>query len=51
MTSTKDGMKLRVRGDFNGLFGEMLCLSHSDTCVDEQGKYNHPAANNDINCF
>ena len=27
----------KVRGDFNGLFGELLCLSHSDTCVDESG--------------
>ena len=28
---------MRVRADFNGLFGNMLCLSHSDTCVDDQG--------------
>lgn len=27
----------KVRADFNGLFGELLCLSHSDTCVDESG--------------
>lgn len=29
----------RVRADFNGLFqgGKMLCVSHSDTCVDESG--------------
>jgi hypothetical protein len=27
----------RVRADFNGVFGELLCLSHSDTCVDETG--------------
>jgi hypothetical protein len=29
----------RVRGDFNGLFrgGTLLCLSHSDTCADENG--------------
>ena len=25
---------LRVRADFNGLFGELLCLSHKDTCED-----------------
>ena len=28
---------MRVRADFNGLFGEMLCLSHEDTCVDAHG--------------
>lgn len=30
---------IRLRGDFNGLFrgGQLLCLSHSDTCVDEHG--------------
>ena len=28
----------RVRGDFNGLFGDVLCLSHEETCVDEEGK-------------
>ena len=28
---------LRVRADFNGLFGEYLCLSHGDTCLDESG--------------
>jgi hypothetical protein len=27
--------KLRV--DFNGLFGDVLCLSHSDSSVDENG--------------
>ena len=28
---------LRLRADFNGLFGEVLCLSHEDTCPDESG--------------
>lgn len=28
---------MRVRADFNGLFGELLCLSHKDTCEDEDG--------------
>ena len=23
--------------DFNGLFGELLCLSHNETCKDESG--------------
>jgi hypothetical protein len=29
---------IRLRADFNGLFGELLCLSHSDTCRDEFGR-------------
>jgi hypothetical protein len=28
---------IRLKADFNGLFGELLCLSHSDTCRDETG--------------
>jgi len=28
---------MRVRADFNGLFGELLCLSHKDTCEDAEG--------------
>jgi len=27
----------KVRADFNGLFGDVLCLSHSDTCVEANG--------------
>ena len=27
----------RLRADFNGLFGDLLCLSHEDTCRDEDG--------------
>jgi len=27
----------KVRADFNGLFGELLCLSHKDTCEDADG--------------
>lgn len=27
----------KVRADFNGLFGELLCLSHKDTCLDTDG--------------
>lgn len=26
-----------LRADFNGLFGDLLCLSHGDTAVDEDG--------------
>ena len=28
----------KLRADFNGLFGDVLCLSHGDTCTDEQGR-------------
>ena len=28
---------IRVRADFNGLFGELLCLSHKDTSEDADG--------------
>jgi hypothetical protein len=28
----------RLRADFNGLFGDILCLSHEDTCLDEEGQ-------------
>jgi len=27
----------RLLADFNGLFGDVLCLSHSDTSLDENG--------------
>lgn len=27
----------KIRADFNGLFGDVLCLSHSDTCLDANG--------------
>jgi hypothetical protein len=27
----------KVRADFNGLFGDILCLSHGETCADESG--------------
>ena len=27
----------KVRADFNGLFGDVLCLSHEDACLDEHG--------------
>jgi hypothetical protein len=28
---------LKLQADFNGLFSELLCLSHTDTVVDEHG--------------
>jgi hypothetical protein len=27
----------KIRADFNGLFGDILCLSHEDACFDESG--------------
>jgi hypothetical protein len=32
------GKPIRVWADFNGLFGEILCLSHRDTAPDQNGK-------------
>lgn len=31
------GEDIRVRGDFNGLFGDLLCLSHDDHAIAEDG--------------
>jgi hypothetical protein len=28
----------KLRADFNGLFGDVLCISHSDVCVDQEGE-------------
>jgi hypothetical protein len=28
---------VRVRADFNGLFGDLLCLSHNNICKDTDG--------------
>lgn len=28
---------LRLRADFNGVFGDLLCLSHGDSSYDEAG--------------
>ncbi|MBW3570521.1 MAG: hypothetical protein KY467_05400 [Gemmatimonadetes bacterium] len=28
---------IRLHADFNGLFGDLLCLSHGDTCTDDRG--------------
>jgi hypothetical protein len=30
-------ISLKLKADFNGLFSELLCLSHTDTAVDEHG--------------
>lgn len=28
---------MKIRGDFNGVFGDLLCLSHGETALDENG--------------
>jgi hypothetical protein len=28
---------MKLRADFNGVFSQVLCLSHEDTAVDEHG--------------
>jgi hypothetical protein len=30
-------MSIRLQGYFNGLFGDLLCLSHSDVAMDDTG--------------
>lgn len=37
MSEQTEGKVLRVWADFNGLFSELLCLSHGDTSTDEHG--------------
>lgn len=37
MSEQTEGKVLRVCADFNGLFSELLCLSHGDTSTDEHG--------------
>jgi hypothetical protein len=37
MNESSEAKTLRVWADFNGLFGELLCLSHEDTSTDEHG--------------
>ena len=29
--------EIKLQADFNGIFGDILCLSHGDTCKNEQG--------------
>jgi hypothetical protein len=37
MSELSEEKMIRVWADFNGLFGDILCLSHGDTSTDEQG--------------
>jgi hypothetical protein len=30
-------MIIKIQADFNGIFGNLLCISHSDTAQDENG--------------
>jgi len=40
LDAAKDrGIKpIRIRADFNGLFGELLCISHGESCSDDSGR-------------
>jgi hypothetical protein len=38
MTEDRGKKPLRVWADFNGFFGDILCLSHKDTALSEHGK-------------
>lgn len=42
---------IRLRADFNGLFGDVLCLSHGDTCRDESGNEVPLAAGMQVTAF
>jgi hypothetical protein len=44
-------MTKRLQADFNGLFGDMLCLSHSDTSRDEAGNVVQLAAGMHVTAF
>ena len=36
--TSDDTEAIRIRADFNGLFGELLCISHGESCSDEEGR-------------
>ena len=42
---------IRIRGDFNGLFGDLLCLSHENSCKDENGTLIHFAPGMQVTAF
>jgi hypothetical protein len=37
-TMIEDTKAIRVHADFNGLFSQLLCLSHKETCLGEDGQ-------------
>jgi hypothetical protein len=41
----------RLRADFNGLFGDVVCLSHDETCQDETGRAVHVHAGMQATAF
>jgi hypothetical protein len=41
----------KVRADFNGLFGDILCLSHEDTCLDEKSAVFHLSAGLELTAY
>jgi hypothetical protein len=47
----RDTAMIRLQGDFNGLFGDLLCLSHSDTGIDEDGTTVELVAGMDVIAF
>jgi hypothetical protein len=42
---------VKLQADFNGLFGEILCLSHEDTALDERGNRIALAAGMSVTAF
>lgn len=38
VNSLSESSPIRLRADFNGLFSQVLCLSHNETCVGENGQ-------------
>ena len=38
MSQQSSGDLIKIHADFNGLFGDVHCLSHKETCTDEKGK-------------
>jgi hypothetical protein len=39
---------VRVRADVNGLFGDILCLSHSNECITDDGETVKPSDGMDL---
>jgi hypothetical protein len=38
VNTSDDTNAIRIRADFNGLFGELLCISHGESCSDDEGR-------------
>lgn len=37
-SQVSEQLPIRIRADFNGLFRELLCLSHNETCIGADGQ-------------